>query len=117
MNKVGFREEQEWWEPMSNIRYKVHARPFEPQSKVIFGRFRQLLAINVHKMAPRTNQWLQERTWDTPTQGLLSVQGSIKHLGPLPESQGHNLAVTLLYVPHIRFTSAYARVLRGGAFL
>ena len=22
-------------------------------------------------MAPRTNQWLQERTWDTPTKGLL----------------------------------------------
>ena len=40
------------------------ARPFEPQSKVIFGRFRQLLAINAHKMAPRTSKRLQERAWD-----------------------------------------------------
>ena len=44
----------------------VHARPFEPQSKVNFGRFRRLLAINAHKMAPRTSKRLQERAWDNP---------------------------------------------------
>jgi hypothetical protein len=32
--------------------------PSNPQSKVIVGRFRQLLAINAHKMAPSTGQWL-----------------------------------------------------------
>ena len=40
-------------------------------SKSILKRPCQFLAINAHKMAPRTNQWLQERTWDTPTYGLL----------------------------------------------
>jgi len=30
----------------------VHARPFEPQSKVNFEKY-QLLAINAHKMAPK----------------------------------------------------------------
>ena len=49
----------------------VHARPFEPQSNVLFGRFHQLLAINAQKMAPTTGQWLQVRVWDTPTKGLL----------------------------------------------
>ena len=42
-----------------------HARPFEPQSNVVFGRFRQRLAINAHKTAPSTGQWLQVRVWDT----------------------------------------------------
>jgi hypothetical protein len=45
------------------------------KSKVIFGRFRQLLAINAHEMAPRTTQWLQERHCDTPTKGLLWCPG------------------------------------------
>ena len=44
--------------------------PWYPQSKVIFGRYRQLLAINAHKMAPSTGRWLQERVWDAPTKGL-----------------------------------------------
>ena len=52
-----------------------HARPFEPSIKSpfcqVFERFRKLLAINAHKMAPRPPQWLQDRTWDTPTKGLL----------------------------------------------
>ena len=47
--------------------------PWYPQSKVIFGRFPQLLAINAYKMAPSTGQWLQERVWDAPTKGLLWV--------------------------------------------
>ena len=51
-----------------------HASPFEHQSKVIFGRFCQLLAIDAHKMAPSTGQWLQVRVWDTPTKGLLWEQ-------------------------------------------
>jgi hypothetical protein len=45
--------------------------PSHPQSKVIFGRFCQLLAINTHKMAPRPPQGLQDRPWDTATKGLL----------------------------------------------
>ena len=45
--------------------------PSYPQSKVHFGRFRQLLAINAHEMAPRTRRWLQERGRDTHTKGLL----------------------------------------------
>ena len=40
-------------------------------SKVNSLKIYQLLAINTREMAPRTNQWLQERTWDTPTKGLL----------------------------------------------
>ena len=45
--------------------------PSNPQSKVIFGRFRQLLGINAHKMAPTTTRRLQERGRDTPSKGLL----------------------------------------------
>jgi hypothetical protein len=48
-----------------------HARLIEPQSKVIFGRFCQVLAIDAHKVAPSTGQWLQVRVWDTPTKCLL----------------------------------------------
>ncbi len=48
--------------------------PSNPQSKVIFGRFRQLFEMNAHKMAPSTGQWLQVRVWDTPTKGLLWFQ-------------------------------------------
>ena len=36
----------------------------------------QFLAINAHIMAPRTNQWLQERTWNAPTKGLLWLASS-----------------------------------------
>jgi hypothetical protein len=65
-----------------------HARPFEPQSKVIFRRFRQLLAINAHKMAPSTGQWLQVRVWDTPTKGLLWYWHLLSRvLPPSPSSQ------------------------------
>ena len=38
--------------------------------KSIFKRPCQSLAINAHKMAPRTTQWFQERPWDAPTKGL-----------------------------------------------
>ena len=34
-------------------------------SKSILQRPCQLLAINAHKMAPSTGQWLQVRVWDT----------------------------------------------------
>ena len=63
--------------------------PWYPQSKVIFGRFRQLLAINAYKMAPSTGQWLQERVWDAPTKGLLwpgdrgGCQRSLPSLRPI----------------------------------
>ena len=43
--------------------------PSNPQSKVICRRFRQLLEINAHEMAPRTRRWLQERGRDTPHKG------------------------------------------------
>jgi hypothetical protein len=36
-------------------------------SKSIFQRRCQYLAINAHKMAPRTGRWLQERGRDAPT--------------------------------------------------
>jgi hypothetical protein len=48
-----------------------HSRKALRTSKVIFGRVRQLLAINAHKMAPRTGKRLQERARDNPTKGLL----------------------------------------------
>jgi hypothetical protein len=40
-------------------------------SKSSFQRRFQYLAINAHKMAPRTGRWLQERGRDAPTYGLL----------------------------------------------
>ena len=50
----------------------THPRPFVGVSqKSIFNRPCQFLAINAHKMAPRPHQRLQDRTWDTPTWGLL----------------------------------------------
>ena len=49
-----------------------HPRPFVGVSqKSIFKRPCQVLAINAHKMAPRTSKRLQERAWDAPTKGLL----------------------------------------------
>ena len=48
-----------------------HARPFVGVSqKSIFKRPCPFLAINAHKKAPRTIQWLQERPWNAPTKGL-----------------------------------------------
>jgi len=44
-----------------------HARLFvgvDPISKSILQRPCQFLAINAHKMAPRTSKGLQERAWD-----------------------------------------------------
>ena len=38
--------------------------------KSILKRPCQFLAINAHKMAPRTTQWLQERHCGAPTKGL-----------------------------------------------
>jgi len=59
-------------QPCESSRWRLSTQgPSIPQSKVIFGRFRQLLAINAHKMALKTRKRLQERAWDTPTQGLL----------------------------------------------
>jgi hypothetical protein len=36
-------------------------------SKSILQRPCQFLAINAHKMAPRTSKGLQERAWEAPT--------------------------------------------------
>ena len=47
-------------------------------SKSMVEIFCQRLAINAHKMAPRTRQWLQERGSDTPTKGLPWFRGFIK---------------------------------------
>ena len=45
-----------------------HPRPFVGVSQQsIFKRPSQVLAINAHKMAPRTSKRLQERAWDAPT--------------------------------------------------
>ena len=52
-------------------------------SKSILKRPCQFLAINAHKMAPRTNQWIQERTWDTPTYGLLWTD-MLRHVAAHP---------------------------------
>ena len=57
-------------------------------SKSIFQRPCQFLAIDAHKMAPRTNQWLQERTWNAPTKGLAWT---------LPLSLSHSLTPSLLH--------------------
>ena len=54
--------------------FSVHARPFvEVSQKSICKRPGHFLAINAHKMAPRTTQWLQERPWNAPTKGLLRL--------------------------------------------
>ena len=55
----------------------THPRSFVGVSqKSIFKRPCQVLAINAHKMAPIPHQRLQDRTWDTPTQGLLWMPAS-----------------------------------------
>jgi hypothetical protein len=38
--------------------------------RVNFQQTLSILAINAHKMAQRTTQWLQERHWNAPTKGL-----------------------------------------------
>ena len=43
-------------------------------SKSIPQRPCHFLAINAHKMAPRTSKGLQERAWDAPTKGLLWIR-------------------------------------------
>ena len=48
----------------------VHPRLFEPQSKFTFHRFCQLLAINAHKMAPRTTPFPPKDPWDSPQRVL-----------------------------------------------
>ena len=65
--------------------------PSNTQSKVILGRFCQLLAINAHKMAPSAGQLLQIRVWDTTTKGLLwksirTIQGSVRRTTALCSS-------------------------------
>ena len=50
------------------------------------GKFRQLLAINAHKMVPRPHQRLQDRTWDAPTKGLAWYIMSDEHLKVPPPS-------------------------------
>ena len=63
-----------WWHAglLSHATRCNHARPFVGISqKSISKRPCQFLAINAHKMAPRPSQWPQDRTWDTPTKGLL----------------------------------------------
>ena len=63
--------------PTQSCRVVYHRVYFPPRalregiSKSSFQRRCQYLAINAHEMAPRTGQRLQERVWDTPTQGLL----------------------------------------------
>ena len=45
-----------------------HARPFVG----VFQKSISIRFINFWRYFPtKTNQWLQERTWDTPTKGLL----------------------------------------------
>ena len=66
------------WERFGSTRRETTQGPSNPESKVMFGRFRQLLAINAHNMAPRTNQWLQEQTWDNPTKGLVWTEAREK---------------------------------------
>jgi hypothetical protein len=81
-----------------------HARPFVGVfQKSIYKRTRQLLAINAHRMAPRTTRWLQERQGDAPTKGLAWCgRGGPDHLPGAPHQ--HARAGTC---------SAAQRVFRG----
>ena len=72
---VGYREKEfeglTGTRPDRSVTLAIHARPFVGVfEKSIFKRPCQFLAMNAHKMAPRTTQWLQERRWDAPTKGL-----------------------------------------------
>ena len=54
--------------PFTRWSSRVHPRPFVGVSqKSIFKRPCRFLAMNTHKMAPRTSKGLQERAWDAPT--------------------------------------------------
>jgi len=53
-----------------------HARPFEPQSKSQSSEIFQILAIDAHKMARRTRQWLQEGDSDNPRRSFPSSSAS-----------------------------------------
>ena len=64
-----------WLSPPQNVAdscegdtVTTHPRPFVGVSqKSIFKRPCRFLAMNTHKMAPRTSKGLQERAWDAPT--------------------------------------------------
>ena len=64
-------------------------------SKSILHGPRQVLAINAHKMAPRMNQWLQERTWNAPTNGFAWVGGM--ELAPMQRGFLVTASVTVRY--------------------
>ena len=88
-----------------------HARPFVG----VFQKSISIRFINFWRYFPtKTNQWLQERTWDTPTKGLLwlaslasetvalmargvLVQGHLAHKKPHPPEDHHRaLCIALL---------------------
>ena len=76
-------------------RFRVTTQgPSNPQSKVIFGRFHQLLAINAHEMAPKPSpnpKTVLEVPWDTPTKGLLwprNEAGRTVHVSFVTARQG-----------------------------
>jgi len=66
-----------------------HARLFGGVSqKSIFKRPYQILEINVHKMAPRATQWLQERPWNAPTKGLAWISERMPLMQDAPADGG-----------------------------
>ena len=69
--------------------------PFGPSIKSHFWKICQLLAINAHKMAPSTGQWLQVQVWDAPTKGLLWIPFRIKLKFPLGKSGISSLESTI----------------------
>jgi len=101
--------------------------PSNPQSKVILGRFCKLWAINAHKVAASTGQWLQVRVWDTTTKGLLWVGAGAARLEYLPARQqgtdplGIQPPVVTLHShvhygdvrPHVQWTSVLTSYARG----
>ena len=74
----------------------------------LFKRPCQFLAINAHKMAPRTTQWLQERRWDAPTKGLTWRQREqargqsrlLKHMASVQNHLGVELGANLKSISH-----------------
>ena len=72
-------KERAWDTPTKGLLWGPSSRPspYHPRSfvgvsqKSICNRPCQFLAINAHKMAPRTKRRLQERRRDTPTKDLL----------------------------------------------
>ena len=58
----------EYARPPRSGQIERHARPFIG----VFQKSINIRFINFWRYFPtKTNQWLQERTWDTPTKGLL----------------------------------------------